>query len=151
MKDASRYQLYGEMFVRTESTGLAAARRRIVSVARSLHFSDRETEDLLLAVGEAVTNAYIHGTPKPGSGFIYLGWRCEDDILTVTVKDEGIPRNPNHIPLSKQRVAVLGSGIGIMCSLMDEVDIELGSSATVILRKRRQLSRRIITPSVTTS
>ncbi len=87
----------------------------------------------------------------PGSSFIYMGWHCEDDILTITVKDEGMAsRNSNQIPLSKQRVAVLGRGIEIMCSLMDEVDIEFGSHATVTLRKRNHL-QSILTPSAKTS
>ncbi|MHB9035064.1 MAG: ATP-binding protein [Armatimonadota bacterium] len=126
----------GEMMVRSEPTGLSAARRQIVSVARSLEFSLDEVDDLLLAVGEAVTNAYVHGTPEPGKSMIYLGWHCEGDTLTVMVKDEGL--DASRIPLAKQRVKRLGLGIELMRRVVDDVDIRFDGGTTVTLKKRNR-------------
>jgi anti-sigma regulatory factor (Ser/Thr protein kinase) len=128
----------GEMVVRTETMGLSAARNRIVSVARGLQFSREEVDDVLLAVGEAVTNAYVHGTPEPGTSLIYLGWHCDGDVLTVTVRDEGFnEHNANHVPLSRQHVKLLGQGIQLMRRVMDDVDIHFDGGATVILKKQK--------------
>ncbi|MEN6356814.1 MAG: ATP-binding protein [Armatimonadota bacterium] len=127
------------MAVITKQAGLSAARKRITYVARQLRFSAEETEALLLAVGEAVTNAYVHGTPEPGAGLIYLGWQCEGDTLIVTIRDEGLGKcDKGRVPLSEQRVIMLGCGIELMRSVMDEVDIRFERGTTVILKKRNR-------------
>jgi anti-sigma regulatory factor (Ser/Thr protein kinase) len=109
----------------------------MVAVARKLAFDDGETMDILIAVGEALSNAYRHGTLDPTSGLIYLGWRFAGDVLTVTVKDEG----PGFVPRG-ERASVTGGpiagghGISLMCRSMDEVEFRSEDGVRVVLRKR---------------
>jgi anti-sigma regulatory factor (Ser/Thr protein kinase) len=141
MKDLSNLEqhlLYsGKMAIRSEQAGLYAARKRIAYIAKGLDFGSEDIEDLMIAVGEAVTNAYVHGTAEPGKSMIYLGWHCEGDTLTVIIKDRGL--NGSHVPLAGQRVKMLGLGVKLMRSLMNEVNIQYRHGTTVTLKKRNQL------------
>jgi anti-sigma regulatory factor (Ser/Thr protein kinase) len=141
MKDLSGIEQHllhsGKMAIRSEQSGLSAARKRIAHIAEGLKFGSDDIEDLMIAVGEAVTNAYVHGTAEPGKSMIYLGWHCEGDTLTVIIKDRGL--NGNHIPLAGQRVKMLGLGMKLMRSVMDEVNIQYHHGTTVTLKKRKHL------------
>lgn len=127
----------GHLAIRPEPPGLSAARHTMVAVARELAFDDGETMDILIAVGEALSNAYRHGTLDPVSGLIYLGWRFAGDVLTVTVRDEG----PGFISRGDRAsvtggLAAGGHGISLMCRSMDEVEFGSEDGARVVLRKR---------------
>lgn len=128
----------GRMTIRPESIGLFAARSRIRSVARDLKFSDEDSTDLLIAVGEALSNAYRHGTPDHASNLIYLGWHLADDVLTVTVRDEG-----PGIAAWRLEPALPGTGGGwgthLMRVSMDEVEIDLEGGTRIALKKRLSL------------
>lgn len=141
MKDLSGIEQHllhsGKMAIRSEQAGLSAARKRIAYVAEGLKFGREDIEDLMIAIGEAVTNAYVHGIAEPGKGMIYLGWHCEGDTLTVIIKDRGL--NGSHVPLAGQRVKMLGLGIKLMRSVMDEVNIQYRHGTTVTLKKHNHL------------
>ncbi|MCE5313966.1 MAG: ATP-binding protein [Armatimonadota bacterium] len=133
MKICPQANISGEIVVRSEPFGMRMARKKIVSVAGEMNFDPDATNDILLAVGEAVANACVHGSSEPGISLIYLGWHCRDDTLTVIVKDDGCP----SMPLSGWRVKTLGQGMRIMQSVMDSVEIIFDRGATVILKKQK--------------
>ena len=126
----------GNMTIRPEPTGLSAARTKILSVANDLRFNEESRSDLLLAVGEALSNAYLYGSVDRNADLIYLGWHFADDILTVTVKDEGPGFRPYESKKRDGRSSFRGYGFGIMRRSVDHVHFEFDDGAKVILKKR---------------
>lgn len=128
----------GHMIVRTEPSGLSAARRHISTVSRQLDLDEDEASDILLAVGEAISNAYRHGTPAPRSGFIYLDWLYTDGVFTVSVRDDGTGVSRGIFkPFASQAKPGAGCGLRIMCETVDELSLEFDAGTRVILKKRR--------------
>lgn len=140
----------GHMVVRTEPSGLWAARRHISFVTRQLDLDDEEASDILLAVGEAISNAYMHGTPDTHGGFIYMDWCYAGDVFTVTVKDDG-PGMPHEILGLRQGKARreyklptirgrsrpgAGRGLQVMRASVDELRLEYDRGTRVVLKKR---------------
>lgn len=132
----------GHAVIRPESSGLSAGRRLVSSVARDLNFSEEDAADLMLAVGEAISNAYLHGTPDCQANFIYIGWSLAGDTLTVTVKDEG----PGFVPYASKPdqcgiPSPRGNGIRLMRESMDQVYFDYEDGAKVVLKKRIRLHK----------
>jgi anti-sigma regulatory factor (Ser/Thr protein kinase) len=127
----------GHMTIRPGSAGLSAARERVRSVARELAVSDEDAADLLLAVGEALSNAYLHGTPDPQTNLIYVGWRFAQEVVTITVKDEGPGFTPREVARRVRGPALLrGQGLRLMREGADEVYFEFDNGARVNIRKK---------------
>lgn len=131
------------MVIRPESSGLSAARRRMSSVARDLDLSSDELAELLIAVGEAVSNAYVHGSPDRDRNFIYIGWHFANGALTVTVRDEGPGFAPCECTLPPCDTSSLrGHGICLMRKSVDEVNFRFDDGARVMLTKRAPSAHR---------
>ena len=122
------------MVIRPESPGLSAARQRIRTVAMELGFAGERVVDLELAVGEAVSNAYAHGSLDRTSDLIHVSWHFTDDALTVTVKDDGDGFVPE---LVRREEACGGYGLDVMRACVDDVDFHRDGGAKVVLRKQR--------------
>ncbi len=142
----------GHMAIRAEPAGLSAARQQVVRVARELAFDDDVTNSVLLAVGEALSNAYRHGTSDPSINLIYLGWHFAGDVLTITIKDEGPGFLPFEVcsgPTGDARAR--GCGIRLMRESMDEVSFEWDDGAVVVLRKHIRCAQLASQPVDTTA
>ncbi|KIA66056.1 hypothetical protein FG87_04410 [Nocardia vulneris] len=92
---------------------------------RSAMTADQQL-DVVLAVGEACTNAVEHGHRGDGAT-IRLRARFEANVLRVTVRDTGRWRPPVDDPASFR-----GHGIALMRALMDSVRMRPGDSGTVV-------------------
>ena len=84
--------------------------------------------DVKLAMSEAVTNAIQHGSSSP-SDPIKIGIAAEGPALVFEVRDTGrfVPRVRRRGELSES-----GRGLEFMRVLMDEVDLRLDSSGTLM-------------------
>jgi anti-sigma regulatory factor (Ser/Thr protein kinase) len=89
-----------------------------------------ETYETLVACGEACANAVAHAYPAGEATYIVEA-RREDSAIDVSVRDFGSWRAP--------RAGSQGRGLGLIEELMDEVEIDRGSSGTTV-RMRRRLS-----------
>lgn len=129
----------GYMTLRPDSQGLSAARGRIRELVRQLQLPEDEAAGLLIAVGEAISNAYRHGTSNPNCDLIRLSWRHTVGDLEVTIRDDGrgVPRNLWGGSLDRQ--SPLAHGIEIMRVGADEVRFFYDQGLKVVLRKRVQL------------
>lgn len=127
----------GQIVVKPEPHGLASARRAILSVAKELALDDDDTMDILIAVGEALSNAYRHGTTDPNSDLIHVSWHFANNIITVAVKDGG-PGCCLHetTPDEKQTNSACGYGIRLMRKCVDDVRFEWNDGGKVVLTKR---------------
>jgi len=81
--------------------------------------------DVLLAVGEAVSNAIEHGVSDDRQRPIVVVATTADDQIRVTVRDHGVWREP--VPSTER-----GRGLGIMRVLMDDVVVERHDDGTVV-------------------
>lgn len=98
------------------------ARRAIVAFAKSAAFAGQDLDDLEIAAGEALANAFEHGQGDV-SGFEVSVVRDETS-LTIVVQDGGRGFDPSldglHVCPSSD--SLRGFGTFIMRELMDEVE-----------------------------
>jgi serine/threonine-protein kinase RsbW len=92
--------------------------------------------NILIAVIESVTNAIMHGNKSDESKLVKLVFTVEDNVLVVTVSDEGTGFNYDNLPDPTKADNVEkpdGRGVFLMRHLADEVLFER-DGATVILK-----------------
>ncbi|MFI6217656.1 ATP-binding protein [Nocardia brasiliensis] len=94
-------------------------------LSRSAMTADQQM-DVVLAVGEACTNAVEHGHRGDGAT-IRLRALIAANVLRVTVRDTGCWRPPVDDPASFR-----GHGVAMMRALMDSVRVCPGDSGTVV-------------------
>jgi anti-sigma regulatory factor (Ser/Thr protein kinase) len=100
---------------------VASARRMVASFGRGYGLSERESEDLACAVGEALANVAPHGF-RSGS---YFSVRCcrEGNSVIVEIEDDRGGFNPYQYTEFGER-SMRGYGMTIMRALVDEVAFE---------------------------
>ena len=129
----------GYMVLRPDSRGLYAAREKMRCVTEGLCLPPHEADCLLIAVGEAISNAYRHGTPDPSTDLIRLSWRHGVEGLIVTIKDDGNGFRAKPQSGASERPGSLARGIELMRACADDVHLSSGKGAKVVLRKRVKL------------
>ncbi|WP_163803022.1 SpoIIE family protein phosphatase [Mycolicibacterium anyangense] len=117
-----------------DAVHLAPARAALRSWLSSAGINYDQAQDVLVAAGEAVTNAIEHGyRGSDGHGTITLQAAAEVDQLRLTITDGGSWK-PKDNPANSHR----GRGIQIMRALMEDVDILPDTAGTTV-----RLSTRI--------
>lgn len=116
--------------------------RVVVAVfAARLDPTVEEMDDIKTAVSEAVTNAIIHGYQN-GEGMISIEAAVEENVLSVTVSDEGIgiknveqAMEPMFSTLPEERS---GMGFSFMEAFMDRIEVVSapGKGTSVTMRKK---------------
>jgi anti-sigma regulatory factor (Ser/Thr protein kinase) len=109
---------------------LVKVRAFIEQLAHECGFSESDTFDLKVAVGEAAANAIEHGSPKGRTSHIQVVCAFTNNCLEVEVKDEGVfkPR----FPAFDSQLNYRGRGIPFMLALMDEVEIKESDQGTTV-------------------
>ncbi len=116
--------------------------RVVVAVfAARLNPTLEEMDDIKTAVSEAVTNAVIHGY-RNGPGIITMEAAVEENLLSVTVSDDGIgianveqAMEPMFTTLPEERS---GMGFSFMEAFMDRIEVVSapGKGTSVTMRKK---------------
>ena len=121
-----------------DGKGYAAARKAIRAAAEEAGLSEDQGADLLLAAGEAITNAMKHATA--GICTLYRS----DEGLFIRVKDSGGGIRSTNLPAAilmpgfSTKVS-LGMGYTMMLKLCDRVWLSTGpEGTTVLLEKLRE-------------
>ena len=100
-----------------------------------------ELSDIKTAISEAVTNAVIHGY-REQEGMITLEAAIEENVLSVTVSDEGVgiadiekAMEPMYTTIPEERS---GMGFSFMEAFMDRIEVisALGKGTSVTMRKK---------------
>jgi serine/threonine-protein kinase RsbW len=117
------------------------ARSRLRAAAGEAGLAGVPLDDLEVALGEAVSNAILHGSPTPESVItICIAYTPRTSEFAIEVTDQG----PGFDPASVRRLPtngdVNGRGLKMMASLVDKaVLFRGGSGMTVRLTKRLHL------------
>ncbi len=98
------------------------ARERIREAARAAGFAALDLADIEIAVGEAVTNAILYGSPSADSRVI-LAYGVTGPSFVIKVRDEGSGFDPGTVRTEEDTDALGGRGIRLMRALMDQVDL----------------------------
>lgn len=114
------------------------ARLRVGQMACRAGFDDEAISDILVAVGEAVTNAVKYGSKELENPTFTVSCIATSERFCVSVSDSGIGFDPVDV-LSFEDALFLEHGRGIYCmrALMDEVTFHFGSGTTVRMVKNR--------------
>ena len=119
--------------------------RVVVAVfASRLNPTLEEIDDIKTAVSEAVTNAVIHGYQN-GEGTIYLEVAAEENVLTVTVQDDGVgiadvekAMEPMFTTAEGERS---GMGFSFMEAFMDQVEVVSAPNKGTSVTMRKKIGR----------
>jgi len=108
-------------------------------------FTREETNDILISVEETCVNVIRYALPTDKANTFEVQSWVEDELLTVVVKDKGIPFDPTRFmefpsEFSSKRREMGGYGLLLIKQLMDEVnyqyDEEKGNITTLIKRRK---------------
>ncbi len=107
-----------------EIAPIRAALRQWLAIAG---VSPQLSTDVLLAAGEAVSNAVEHGHRTDPNGSITLRASVTGTTLEVAITDTGQWKIPDPVPNGLR-----GRGISLMRSLMDDAVVESGAHGTTV-------------------
>jgi len=123
-----------EVTLRAEPESLAQMRRALGGWLRGAGATEVEAYELLVACGEACTNAIAHAYP-PGEASYVVEARRIGRGVELRVRDFGSWRPP--------RAGSRGRGLRLIEELTDEVEIDRGEDGTVV-RMRRGLEAGVV-------
>jgi anti-sigma B factor antagonist len=94
--------------------------------------SERQLNEVALAVRECVINAVIHGNRKQTRKKVHVQAELSRDRVVIRIRDEGKGFDPRSVPDPRRPENLLresGRGILMMRALMDQVSIRRAESA----------------------
>ena len=106
------------------------ARERIRGLAERSGLTGLNLADVEIAVGEAVTNAILYGSPSAASRIQIAAGRSDGDFF-VEIRDQGQGFDPSQVRQEEDYDALGGRGIRLMRALMDQVDLHYGGDGMV--------------------
>lgn len=127
---------------------LAAIDQFVAAAAEEASFDECTVYQVELAVDEACSNIIKHAYGGEGSGTIECTYRIQDEELTVILRDQGQPFDPETVPepnLSADIEERTGGGLGLYLirQIMDEVSFDFESEAgnvlTMVKRKKHSM------------
>ena len=102
---------------------IATLRENVAQVAEDAGASGEVLCDIRIAVGEALTNAYKHGSTRKGKSKISVRCMSCPEALVVEIGDEGKPFDPDAVPTPDPKsMQDHGMGIFLMRQAMDVVE-----------------------------
>ena len=117
--------------------------REITAALKSFDWCD-DINLVILAIGEALSNALVHGNRYDPGKTITISVALNDDGgLFVSVKDSGSGFDPNALPnplAVENQLRNNGRGIFLMRHFMDEVDFNFDHGTEVRMHRRHKWS-----------
>lgn len=116
----------------------AVARERVRRICIAGGVPHKVIDDIEIAVGEAVTNAILYGSPSATSKIVVICERRDDDGgFVIEIRDQGHGFDPDQVRTDDNMDALGGRGIRLMRALMDRVTLDYtGSGMSVHLFKK---------------
>lgn len=114
----------------------AQARTRVRAFAAEAGMAADALDEMEVAVGEAVTNAILYGSPTAAS-LVSVSARVQADRLEVEVHDQGSGFDPEVTRDEFSQSALGGRGLLLMRALMDDVHFQHDGQGTRVTLARR--------------
>jgi anti-sigma regulatory factor (Ser/Thr protein kinase) len=118
---------YFVLDITSDMSNLAHVADFVADAAKKTKLSQKQFDDLQMAVDEAVTNVMEHAYAGRNDGPISIRLRVDEKELYVEIRDQGKVFNPKKVkkpniksPLSERSIG--GLGIFFMKKLMDKVE-----------------------------
>jgi anti-sigma regulatory factor (Ser/Thr protein kinase) len=123
--------------ITADPVNAASARARLRRAAADAGFSGVALDDLEVAMGEALSNAILHGSPTPASHIsICITFALRTREFSVEVTDSGVGFDPAAVRRTPGDDEINGRGLKMMAILVDKaVLFHDGSGMTVRLTK----------------
>ncbi|MCD6115939.1 ATP-binding protein [bacterium] len=112
------------------------------SISKKMELSSDQTDNLAIAVTEAVGNAIVHGNKMQKEKTVDIVFKLSTDELECSVSDRGKGFNEKSLsdPLDPENIMKeSGRGIFILEALMDSVSYSFsseGTTVTFVLKKK---------------
>lgn len=104
---------------------IAGLRERAVEAAIEAGATGDALCDIRIAVGEALTNAYKHGSPSKGINQIQLRCMSCPNAVVIEIQDEGRSFDPSGLgELDPSKMRDHGMGVFLMREAMDLVEFQ---------------------------
>ena len=123
---------------------LSSLTQFLEEVGDELGLSPGLVMNLNLVLEEAVSNVIFYAYPKDAivEEALTLTLTCEDDELTICLKDDGIAFDPTQkedpdLTLSAEERPIGGLGIFLIRQLMDEVSYQREGDCNLFIMKKR--------------
>lgn len=115
------------------------ARERIRKTAHHLGFSRVALDDMEVAVGEAVTNAILYGSPHGASPIVVrTSYSASDKLFQIEVHDQGQGFDPTRMRQDENDTDALGGrGLRLMRVLMDDVWLHYSGVGMIVRMTKR--------------
>lgn len=130
--------------VSSDLNNLARVASFVENAAREMRLTERQFDDVHMAVDEAVTNVIEHAYGGRRDGRISIVLRHEPKRLVVEIRDFGKSFDPSKIkepdiksPLGKREIG--GLGIFFMKKLMDKVEFTTEPGGGNLTRMTKKL------------
>lgn len=114
----------------------AQARERVRELALRAGLGGLDLADVEIAVGEAVTNAILYGSPTAASR-IGIVSGLGGGAFFVEVRDQGRGFDPASLHEEDDHDALGGRGIRLMRALMDQVDLHYNGVGMIARLSKR--------------
>jgi len=137
--DATLQEPTRELVIPNEAARLGDARDFVAAFLVDVRASVEVSQEVLLAVGEAIANACRHGRRAEGRSEVRVRCSLEGDEVTVTVSDDGggfdvSAYEANALP---DRFASGGRGLFLMRQFVDSCEIQSTPQGTTVTLRRR--------------
>ncbi len=109
-------------------------------VADQLYLDEVESDELAIAVTEAVNNAIHHGNGGVPGKPVLIRFELDGQHLQVLVRDCGVGFDPASVPDPRAKENLLGSsgrGLLVMQAMMDKVRFVFSEDGTDVLLLKR--------------
>lgn len=110
---------------------LERVRNFIEKMTRECRLSESQIFDVKVAVGEACANAIEHGSPDGEKNRVEIEVVCDSSGCTIEIRDEGVFKR-QAMEYDADGLHHRGRGMAFMLALMDEVDVKIGQSGTIV-------------------
>ena len=133
------------IIMKNEMTEVVRLRGFFFSICREYGIDEDTAKMLNLAVEEWVANVISYAYPKGTRGHVEVVAYVENDVLSLAVKDHGVPFDPTKhtevdIDAELDERSVGGLGIHLMRTIMDTMQYERTENGYNVVRMTKKLS-----------